>query len=521
MYTPYYPNPLQEECYRHIAPTVERVMKCSAEVLKSRLRREEEVVPTRGGKRALADALMEYIIDNMPLEKVLPDTTTIPTTAITTTPTVTPTATSTTATTTTPAVTPTTTIPTTATTTTPAVTPTATTPKVGDTLEVLWEDMGKWYPCVVKAQRGDVDNTTASLCHYDNEAQARWHNLDEEQHRTIPPTTKRLARLTCRAIRGRLAADGIAAPMGLRKPQLVNVLLDATSNTDTADTTHTAASGTADGIAAPMGLPQPQLVTAASNTDTPDTAAPEPERAKHGESHVSRRLRIKRRQTDRVEAADQAPSKRVRLDVSAMRKRQRELSCTPEAQHKKTATQATMGIGDHAQALYTLATRGSRRDDRQSEREGYNLITFSQAQMSGWDPNAHVWKADDNDMSLLHPNIASCYDTTGWCCINTFLDGDGVVFLRPTPPMLLRGCGAQRRRKNFKWTPEMGEWLQMRTHNLNFKSTPFVALALEAEQRWGYTAPKQEHIENRIKGREKAKKEGRPQPNWITQLAAS
>ena len=139
--------------------------------------------------------------------------------------------------------------------------------------------------------------------------------------------------------------------------------------------------------------------------------------------------------------------------------------------------------------------------------------------MSGWEPNAHVWKADDADMSLLHRNITCMYDTTGWRCINTYSDRDGVVFLRPPPPMLVRGCGAQRRRKNFKWTREMGQWLQKRTHHLGVKSVPFPSLALEAEAKWGYAAPKQENIENRIKGREKAKKEGRPMPNWVTDLA--
>ena len=156
--------------------------------------------------------------------------------------------------------------------------------------------------------------------------------------------------------------------------------------------------------------------------------------------------------------------------------------------------------------------------DRQHERDTYNLLTFSQSQMCRWDPNAHVWQMGDSDMSLMPKNIACCYDTTGWKCINTLADGDGVVFLRPPPPMPVRGCGALMRRKNFKWSKPMGEWLHTRTHRLSYKSVPFQELVREAEIRWGYAAPQQEHLENRIRGREKAKKDGRPAPRWVQEV---
>ena len=35
----------------------------------------------------------------------------------------------------------------------------------------------------------------------------------------------------------------------------------------------------------------------------------------------------------------------------------------------------------------------------------------------------------------------------------------------------------------------------------------------------GVVWPKQENLENRVKGREKAKKEGRPPPDWLVQTA--
>ena len=82
---------------------------------------------------------------------------------------------------------------------------------------------------------------------------------------------------------------------------------------------------------------------------------------------------------------------------------------------KRTATQVVTAIGRHAQALYTLATSGSRRDDRREERQGYNLLIFSQTSMCRWDPHAHIWQAGDRDMSLLHPNIGRFYDTKGRC----------------------------------------------------------------------------------------------------------
>ena len=246
------------------------------------------------------------------------------------------------------------------------------------------------------------------------------------------------------------------------------------------------------------------------------------ERAKYGQSHTLRRLRIRQRKADRAKASDEAPNKRPRLAqrlpqvTNTNRKKKNRKKKNPKKKNYKTIQQACDTIRDHTHALYTLATKGDRRDDRQTEREGYNLLIFSQEQMCKWDPHAHVWKQGDSDMSLLHPNISERYDTSGWVCINTYLDGDGVVFLRPPPPMLLRGCGAQRRVRQFKWTDPQGVWLQKRTRHLGYKNINFPDLASEAEGLWGYAAPKQENIENRIKGREKAKKDKLPLPQWTT-----
>ena len=60
----------------------------------------------------------------------------------------------------------------------------------------------------------------------------------------------------------------------------------------------------------------------------------------------------------------------------------------------------------------------------------------------------------------------------------------------------------------------MGVWLHERTANLNFKSISFPALVREAQDLWGYVAPKQEHLENKIRSRDKARKEGRT-VQWV------
>ena len=42
----------------------------------------------------------------------------------------------------------------------------------GDSVEVWWDEEGKFFPCVVKQQALDTDDTTASECLYDGETTA-------------------------------------------------------------------------------------------------------------------------------------------------------------------------------------------------------------------------------------------------------------------------------------------------------------------------------------------------------------
>ena len=126
-----------------------------------------------------------------------------------------------------------------------------------------------------------------------------------------------------------------------------------------------------------------------------------------------------------------------------------------------------------------------------------------------WDPNVHVWKAGDDDMTLLPVKVTVFYNTTGWMCVNTCTDGDGVVFKRPPAPIKVCGCGTLHKRKNFVWGVDMGIRLHKHTAHLGFKSISFPALVRDAQDVWGYMTPKQENLENKIHSRDKTRKEGR------------
>ena len=61
----------------------------------------------------------------------------------------------------------------------------------------------------------------------------------------------------------------------------------------------------------------------------------------------------------------------------------------------------------------------------------------------------------------------------------------------------------------------MGKWYDGQTHSLNIKSISYAQLVRDAEQKWGYKAPPQEVLENKIKSRDKARKRGGT-VRWIT-----
>ena len=468
----------QDVTYRRISPTAARVARCTLAVLKQRLKALEGAVPGLN-KAGMVNALVEALTDNMTLVELMGGGKPAHTTPNTNTNT----------------------------------TPTDTSWCVGDCLEVFWTGMDQWFPCVVKKTITNADGSQVWLCHYDGEAKGRWHDLGDEQTRRIDATSAMVTRVTSAAIRDRLKllAPGRDYPTSTRKPVLVSLLVDSLN----ADTTTAVNTSTVENDSDTINAD----ITAESTSDV--TAAPE--RAKYGHSHVERMGRLKRKHADQ-ELLDQErelfPRKKYQKRETLQRQRVPDTSeSTPYT--KMTCTQTVEAIGNVAQALWTLSTTGSRRDDRQHEREGYNLLVFRQSKFTAWDADAHVWQAGESDMTLLPSVIRACYDTTGWLCINTYSDKDGVVFLRPSPPLCVRGRGAARRRTNFKWTDTMGKWLHANTAHLSAKSLPLAQLAESAFKKWGHLAPEQEHILNRIKGRDKAKKEGRPPPSWVTQAEAS
>ena len=71
----------------------------------------------------------------------------------------------------------------------------------------------------------------------------------------------------------------------------------------------------------------------------------------------------------------------------------------------------------------------------------------------------------------------------------------------------------------FDWTSEMGRWFDSKTAQLNFKSIAFATLVYQAEGIWGYRAPPQEVLENKIKSRDAARKRGAT-VRWILQYQA-
>jgi len=402
--------------------------------------------------------------------------------------------------------------------------------KVGSCIDVFWDEDEKWYPCVISKQANDVDGTTASLCAYDDGI-GRWHNLQEQECRPTTPTVDRLKKLSIANLRHRLEYESVPLTTTLRKSQLVNMLikkfLSAHSTSDKAaialPTTTVAAANVTQSATntIPVTSPKPINAPAAvintvqaareiinSNSITLPSPATTPSRscvdsilavkAKFGQTHAER-MQMKR-QLREERALQLISNQRADMVVDT---RQTNSSSFTSQNHKLTASEACARIESHAMALRTLSSRGNR--SCYNERDGYNFITIKQSDLSQWG-GKHVWRAGDSDMSLLPSAVTMVYDVSGWKCVNTLADSDGVVFERPSPPLIIRGSGATGRRRHFVWTTDMSIWLHYATKSLPYKSIPFVSLCEEAENKWGYRAPQVEHLENKIKSRDQAEK---------------
>ena len=356
-------------------------------------------------------------------------------------------------------------------------------PKPGDSLEVWWQDHKKYYSCVVAEQVPDLNDITASLCIYDDDDTGKdyWHDLEDVVYRRIPPEMERLRKVKDDVLLSRLIAEGVSCREKDKKAVLVQKLFDKLSGSPVV------------GAGAP--------------------------RSKHAQSHKDRVQNNKRKREDRERVALEQKSKKFARDTKKVSNGAKKFVnqvkeiAKVTSDGRRTVSQSVQDIGSYGMAMYTLATRGDRRDDRQHERENYNLMVFSQASMG---EGSHVWKVGDTDMTLLPSKVKSIYDTTGWVCINRFADGDRFVLKRPAPPIPVRGSGTQRRRVPFVWTLEMGQWLDNLTSKYSFKSIAFADLVKKADAKWGYLAPPHHVLENKIKSRDTARKRG-DTVRWIKQ----
>ena len=185
---------------------------------------------------------------------------------------------------------------------------------------------------------------------------------------------------------------------------------------------------------------------------------------------------------------------------------------TPDDEAVLTKTQARDKILRRVRALYTLASRGE--EATHEERDGFNLIAIERSDLVRWG-SSHEWKRGCTDMSHLPEAVTAVRNVKDWSCVNTSVGGTTVFFKRKAPAIRCRGCGASERRKRFKWTPDMNVWLHKATSHLHKKSIGFTELAAEAFRKWGHSAPEYEHLNNRIKSRDQARKEGR-EVRWVT-----
>ena len=220
------------------------------------------------------------------------------------------------------------------------------------------------------------------------------------------------------AIRARLAAEGVDFATSMGKRELVTMLTNFLCKKFDAATTTTTSTVT------------DRVIT---------SAEPAAVRAKFGQSHKERTAARKQKLAEKrkVEAQTQEPAKKRKIEA--------------QAPVNKTISQTVTAFGNHARALHTLATQGNQQYC-QFERDGYNVITFKQADLFDWGATS---PCVPGELACLPKAVSAVYDTTGWICINKSVDGR-IVMLRPPAPVPTRGDGAQKRRKKFEWTLDMG-----------------------------------------------------------------
>ena len=232
--------------------------------------------------------------------------------------------------------------------------------KVGNCLEVYWDDLMEWYPCVIKDETIDSDDvTTISLCAYDDKV-TRWHDMKVVQHRLIRPTRDRIKKLSVQVIRKRLnELKGECFDIKKKKSHLVDTMTDIlcvqfdVESTNVVTTTTPVVTTTT-----PVEMTTTHVKSTTTVTTTPDGV----ERSKFGMSHVQRMVVSRKRKFTDTTTGDEEHTRSTKVCRSTV--------------SNMTANEVERGIGDYGRALYTLSTRGNKQSDRQSQRDGYNLLSF-------------------------------------------------------------------------------------------------------------------------------------------------
>ena len=334
------------------------------------------------------------------------------------------------------------------------------------------------------------------LCAYDDGA-VLWHDLAKEEYRVIAPTETRLKKVTLPVLRrvlraqnrsvtgqkSELVARCLKPLQPLHPPASTVVVVTAAPNQSTVNAVVVTTTTTAQPHDTTTAQPHDYDVVDFSKIDTMLT-----HRCKFGQTHNERRTHKRKSKSDN----EQQP-KCWRLTNTTM-----------PAGRNLTATETCTGINLQAHALYSLAARGE--GATFAERDEYNLLKYKHSDLTAWG-SRYDWKPGCN-VSHLPVAITSVRKVDDWICVNVFADGT-VVFKRLSPPLYCRGSRAAPRHTKFVWTPVMSQWFANRTHGLHKKSIQFVEMSEEAHDRWGHLAPDQEHMENRIKSRDQARKEGR------------
>ena len=370
-------------------------------------------------------------------------------------------------------------------------------PYPGVCLEVYWDEEEVWFACIVTKQRGTSPDIH-HRCAYDDGITV-WHDLKKEKHRVIAANEDRLTKLTCPILRTLLTQKG-ASVSGNKKQLVQRVLQSSVTHAAAAASITAPAPATA---VVPSSAPA-ATATVATTIETPAlTVTNITTEIGQVDTLLTAKCKFARTHEERMQDRKKSEAERSAAVGTSSSVKQ----LTPAGQSSlMTTTQLCNKIDSEARALYGLAARGA--GSHYAERDGYNLLTYKASDLVAWGSD-HRWAPGHTDMTKLPDAITSIRDVSQWSCVNVTPDGSHVVFKRLAKNLFCRGSRASARRTKFKWTIEMSDWFAAATAGLGKKSIPFVPLRDEASERWGARAPEIENLQNRIKSRDQARKEGR------------